>query len=138
MEACIVIGPTQKPANRRGRVLFIDAVNEITRERSMSFLKPEHQEWIEQAFAVFENIPEFAQVANVEEIATQGYSLSIPWYVRGNGAVRENQASYETNSLGQLWTEWEQEGRVFWQEMDALVAMLDDMEAESRSTSLSD
>jgi len=29
-----------------GRVLFIDALNEVTRERSTSYLKPEHQERI--------------------------------------------------------------------------------------------
>ena len=28
-------------------------------------------------------------------------------------------------TLSELWGEWEQEGRVFWQEMDALTQMLD-------------
>ena len=38
MEACVVICRTQKPAARRGKVLFIDAVNEVSRERAQSFL----------------------------------------------------------------------------------------------------
>lgn len=44
MEACIVICRTSKPPERRGKVLFINAVGEVARERSTSFLKPEHQE----------------------------------------------------------------------------------------------
>ncbi len=46
MEACIVICRMDKPAARRGKVLFINAVDEVTRERSMSYLKPEHQQRI--------------------------------------------------------------------------------------------
>ena len=33
MEACVVICRTQKPIARRGKVLFIDAVHEVARER---------------------------------------------------------------------------------------------------------
>jgi len=33
MEACIVVCRTSKPPERRGKVLFINAVNEMTRER---------------------------------------------------------------------------------------------------------
>jgi type I restriction enzyme M protein len=36
MEACVVICRNNKPAKRRGHVIFIDAVNEGTRARSMS------------------------------------------------------------------------------------------------------
>ena len=32
--------------------------------------------------------------------------------------------------LPELWAEWEQEGRLFWQEMDGLVEMLDELIAE--------
>jgi hypothetical protein len=39
----------KKPrAARKGKVIFIDAVNEVTRERAQSFLKPEHQQRILQ------------------------------------------------------------------------------------------
>ena len=38
MEACIVVCRTSKPPERRGKMLFINAVNEVTRERAQSFL----------------------------------------------------------------------------------------------------
>ena len=40
MESCIVICNRKKTAARKGKVIFIDAVNEVTRERAQSFLKP--------------------------------------------------------------------------------------------------
>jgi type I restriction enzyme M protein len=42
MEACVVGCRTQKPKARRGKILFINAVNEVTRGRAQSFLTGEH------------------------------------------------------------------------------------------------
>lgn len=124
MEACIVICRTRKPAERQGCILFIDAVNEIARERAMSFLRPEHQERIAQTYHTFASEPSFARVASRDDIATQGYSLSIPLYVKRtvNGGTND-----DNRSLSELWADWEQEGRTFWQEMDALTERLDEL-----------
>ena len=98
----------------------------MARERAQSFLKTEHQERILAAYHTFADEPGFARVATLEEIARQEYSLSIPLYVKrtrnGNG---ERQA--DTATLPELWTAWEQSGRTFWQEMDELVVMLDEL-----------
>ena len=42
MEACIVICRTNKDVNRRGKILFIDAKNEVTRKSSQSYLEEKH------------------------------------------------------------------------------------------------
>jgi type I restriction enzyme M protein len=122
MEACVVVCRSQKPAGRQGRILFIDALAEVTRERAMSFLRPEHQERIVNVYRAFADEPGFACAAPLDAVAGQGYSLSIPLYVKraSNGA-----SPVEQRSLAELWTAWAQEGRVFWQEMDELVEMLD-------------
>ncbi len=70
MEACIVICRTSKPPERRGKVLFINAVDEVTRERSMSYLKPEHQERIADAYHAFMDIPGFARLARWKKFAS--------------------------------------------------------------------
>jgi type I restriction enzyme M protein len=41
MESCIVVCNRRKPAARKGKVLFIDALHAVTRERAQSFLKPD-------------------------------------------------------------------------------------------------
>lgn len=48
-----VVCNRRKTAARKGKVLFIDALNEATRERAQSFLKPERQERILGAFRAF-------------------------------------------------------------------------------------
>ncbi|WP_058556007.1 class I SAM-dependent DNA methyltransferase [Thiohalocapsa sp. ML1] len=132
MEACVVICRAQKPPERQGRVLFIDAVNEIARERAYSFLKPEHQQRIADAYHAFTDQPGFCRVASLEQIAGNGHSLSIPLYVKRSlirsGADTGKPA--DQRSLREVWDDWEQDGRAFWQQMDALVKTLDGLIAD--------
>ena len=52
-------------------MLFIDAVNEVTRERAQSFLTPEHQQRILAAYKAFADVPGFAKVATLAEIGAK-------------------------------------------------------------------
>jgi type I restriction enzyme M protein len=122
MEACVVICRSRKPAARRWCILFVDAVNEVTRERAQSFLLPAHQDRITGTYRAYADEPDFARVATQDEVAAQGYSLSIPLYVK---RTKNGAGASEQRSLAELWAAWEQDGRAFWQEMDALVEMLD-------------
>lgn len=129
MEACVVFCRSKKPPKKRGKVLLIDAVNEVARERAMSFLRPEHQQRIEAAYRAFAEENGFAKVAAVDEIAAQGYSLSIPLYVKRN--VKTSAAnSNDAQPLARAWASWEESGRAFWSEMDAVVDLLNDLVAE--------
>lgn len=122
MEACVVVCRTSKPAERKGKVLFIDAVNEVARVQAQSFLKPEHQQRILSAYHAFSDEFGFSKIASLEQIAAQDYSLSIPLYVQR----KVNQGSPEAaKTLAEVWEDWEQSGRAFWQEMDTVVEMLD-------------
>jgi type I restriction enzyme M protein len=129
MEACVVFCRTRKPPERRGRVLLIDAVNEVARERAMSFLKPEHQARIEAAYAAYGDEEGFAKVATLEEIAAQGFSLSIPLYVK-RPTTPSGAAGEGAPTLREAWDAWETSGRAFWTEMDAVVDMLDGLVAD--------
>ena len=82
MEACVVICRASKPSERLGRFLFIDAVKEIARERAYSFLKPEHQQRIANAYHTFTDQPGFCRIAGLEQIAANGYNLSMSLYVK--------------------------------------------------------
>ena len=50
MEACVVICRMNKPKERKNKVLFINAVHEVTRERAQSFLTYEHIQCIVAAY----------------------------------------------------------------------------------------
>ena len=105
MEACIVICRTFKPPERRGKVLFINAVDEVTRERSMSYLKLEHQERIADAYRDFKDVEGFSKVAPVDEITLNNGNLSIPLYVRGK-VVSEGEKEYAADELKQVVQTW--------------------------------
>lgn len=122
MEACVVICRTRKPADRQGKILFIDAVHDVARERAQSFLKPEHQQRILGAYQEFADDPGFATVATIAAVLQKDGNLSIPRYVRptGNGANNGGGQDLKTT-----WAAFDARGREFWQQMNALVDMLD-------------
>lgn len=122
MEACVVLCRSRKPKGRQRRVLFIDAVSEIARVRAQSFLRPEHQERILRSYRAFDGDPGFAAVASTDVVLANDGNLSIPRYVEKVGA-----AAGEPNgtSLAATWATFEEQGREFWNQMDALVDMLD-------------
>ena len=134
MEACVVFCRSRKPADRRGKVLLIDAVNEVARERAMSFLRPEHQARIAGAYAAFSDQQGFAAVATLAEIAAQGHSLSIPLYVKRPAASAEGEGGGQPATLQEAWQTWEASGQEFWQQMDGVVAMLDALVSEETFT----
>lgn len=81
MEACIVITRSRKPAERKGKVLLINAVDEVTRERAQSFLTDDHIARIVNACRAFVDEDGFAAVASFEDISKRGGNLSIAQYV---------------------------------------------------------
>ncbi len=129
MEACVVFCRSAKPPPRRGRILLIDAVHEVARERATSFLQPEHQERIERAYRAFVDEDGFSTVATIEEVAAHGFSLSIPLYVKRKAAESASgiQAPPE---LTQAWAAWDESGHVFRIQMDAVIDMLDGLAAD--------
>lgn len=84
MEACIMICRTNKPLNRKGKILMINAVNEVTRKNSQSYLEDEHISKIAKAYLEYIDIDEFASIVAFPELEQNGFSLSIPLYVRGS------------------------------------------------------
>jgi type I restriction enzyme M protein len=127
MEACVVVCRTQKPAEKQGRILFIDAVREVARERAQSVLKPEHQQHILAAYRAFADEPGFARVATIEEVLDRDGNLSIPRYVK---PVGDDSPLNGDGDPRKLWAAFDGRGREFWQQIDAIAEMLDSVAME--------
>jgi type I restriction enzyme M protein len=95
MEACVIVCRTQKPKARRGKILFINAVNEVTRERAQSFLTDDHLQRIVSAYQGFKDEPGFTRVVPIAEIRAKEGNLSIPLYV---GGETQEQTDADTDS----------------------------------------
>ena len=102
MEACIVICRMNKRPDRRGKVLFINAVNEVERKNAQSYLEDKHIQKIAQAYAQYETIDGFAKVATLKEIEENAFSLSIPLYVKETAAAD----AADCRSLQEIFAEW--------------------------------
>ena len=105
-------------------MLFINAVNEVTRERAQSFLTDDHIQRIVAAYQAFGDEDGFARVVSNDEIREKGSNLSIPLYVRvdnGNG-----NGSAETISLKQAIANWQESSMALRESMDYLFEVLED------------
>ena len=125
MEACVILCRSKKPADRQGRILFIDAVAEIARERAQSFLRPQDQSRILAAYRDFTDAPGFASVVLTADVLAAEGNLSIARYVK---KPKPEVPVGEAVTLTAAWDIFDAEGRGFWTGMDALVDMLDGLE----------
>lgn len=87
MEACIVICKKRKPKDRKGKVLFIDAKDDVTRKNAESYLEPQHISKIVNAYNAFTDIDGFAKVVDNESILSNRALISIQSYVTNNDDV---------------------------------------------------
>ena len=95
MEACIMICRAAKPAEQKGKVLFINAVNEVTRKNAESRLESTHIEKILSTYAARTSDGAFSAVATREEIAAKKDSLAISLYAHVAAANQKEATSLE-------------------------------------------
>ena len=86
MEACVVLCRSNKPDDRKNKVLFIDAKDKVTRKNAESYLEPEHIKEIVNAYNQNTNIPGFASVVDIETIQNNNNSLTIQMYVSASSS----------------------------------------------------
>ena len=118
MEACIVICRTHKKASKRGKVLFINAVKEVTRKNAQSYLEDGHITHIASAYANYDNEENYAKVATIADIAERDYSLNIALYVR-DGIVVDPVLSVE-----ECVDDWISQSVTAREQTDALISLL--------------
>ncbi|THF70712.1 SAM-dependent DNA methyltransferase [Deinococcus sp. Arct2-2] len=69
-----------KPAEREGKVLFINADAEFHSGRAQNYLRPEHIEKIASTYAAFHDVPGYARVVGREELRENDDNLNIRRY----------------------------------------------------------
>jgi len=104
MEACVVICRTHKPTERKNKILFINGVNEVTRERAQSFLEKSHIQKIVNIYEAYEDMEGFSKVVDIKTVQANGANISIPLYVQTNN---NNTSSRESKPLSDAIVEWQ-------------------------------
>jgi type I restriction enzyme M protein len=117
MESCLLITNNNKSADRKGKVLFVDAREELKREKTISYLLPEHVEKIHKAYFDFKTEEGFSYVADDSEILEKESSLNIPLYIKGvNGEV--------ISEPSEAYGEWEESSKKLKKSMAELFEVL--------------
>jgi len=81
LAGCVVILRRSKPAERRKKVLIIDASSLFRKGRAQNFLDPGHTEQIVSWYRAFEDVEDRAKVVSLDEIRKEGWTLNISRYV---------------------------------------------------------
>ena len=81
LAGCVVILRRKKPAERKNKVLIIDASSLFRKGRAQNFLDPEHGEQIVKWFQAFEDVEDRAKVVTLDEIKDEDWALNISRYV---------------------------------------------------------
>lgn len=102
MEACLLICRTRKPEQRRGKILFINAVDEVKRDKTISMLEEKHIDKIFKAYKEYKDIPGFAKVVSNEQILENGATLNISQYV-SRLEVKDETPKQSLEELLYLW-----------------------------------
>ena len=120
MEACIMICSMNKAPERIGRVLFINALDEVERRNAQSCLEERHIQRIAAAYRKYETEEGFAQAVTLQEIADNKFSLNIPLYVR---TAAKNESTYV--AVSENYEDWLRASEDMRAEYGRLNAMLD-------------
>lgn len=89
MEACILVLRTNKPVKHLGKILFINGVNEVRKERSESWLEDEHIGKMLTAYREYKDIEGFAKVSTKDEVLENNGNLSIRLYINPNNNLHK-------------------------------------------------
>ena len=121
MEACIVICRTKKAEDRKGQVLLINAVNEVTRKNAQSYLEDRHIKRIADAYEKFQSDGEIAKKVSIRDIEKNNFSLNLTLYSPVDLGVKDSD-DRDTQSRYEEWVEASATARG---ECDALTRMLE-------------
>lgn len=118
MISCVLVCRVNKVAERKNKVIFIDAENDVTRKNAQSYLDVSQINKILNAYNNFDDIEGFAKVVTNQDILNANSVLSISYYVEG---IEEDNIDYNES----LKT-WESCSLSFNKEFEYLMKMITD------------
>ena len=95
MESCLLVFRTKKPKERNGKIIFINAVNELRIERTNAWLEPHHIQKISDAYWKFKDLDGFAKVMSKDDVLENNSNLSIQLYVKQT----QNDSEHDVETL---------------------------------------
>lgn len=121
MEACILVCRSHKSVDLKDKIIFINAIKEVTRKNAQSYLEGPHIENIVKAYIGRQDIDRFCKQATKEDIMTNNYSLSIPLYVH----ALESENSGEVLELPKSLNQWTKSHKEVIESIETLITLIE-------------
>jgi type I restriction enzyme M protein len=96
MEACLLITKTNKVKKKKGKILFINAVNEVKQEKNMGFLEQKHIDKIFNSYKAFKDKDDFAALMNTEDVLDKNGNMALNLYVRPKQLNPDDSITFES------------------------------------------
>ncbi len=103
LAACVLIFKKSKPAANKGKILFVDASDQIRVGRAQNYLEPENVKQIFNWFTAYVDVENYVKAATIDDIRENDYNLNIPLYVEKT--IEDNLPSVE-EALADLKSAW--------------------------------
>jgi len=103
LAACVMVFKQNKESRKKGKVLFIDASDQVRVGRAQNFLEPEHVQQIFNWQQAYKDVENYVKVSTIAEIKENDFNLNIPLYVEK--VIEDNLPSVE-EALADLKTAW--------------------------------
>lgn len=116
MEACILICRTNKPAERKGKILMVKATDLVERKNSESYLTEEHIAYISDIYLSYKAIEYRSVIIDVSDIDSNKYSISPKLHVKS--------PLQELEDINELYQLWNKEKESYHANIDSLIKLL--------------
>ncbi|MFD2100655.1 type I restriction-modification system subunit M [Flagellimonas iocasae] len=104
LAACILVFKQLKETDKRNKVLFIDAAEQIKTGRAQNYLEKENVNQIFSWYKNYQDVENYVKLSSFDEIAENDFNLNIPLYVEK--IIEDNLPSVE-EALSDLKTAWQ-------------------------------
>ncbi len=121
MEACVLICNNNKKQETKGKIIFVNAVNEVERKNGESYLTASHIEKIVSAYNNARDIEKFCKVLTNDYLLSKNADLSIQKYVFLDGTDYNNILSVEESVSA-----WQRQAYHTNDEIESFLQMLDE------------
>ncbi|SES32219.1 type I restriction enzyme M protein [Butyrivibrio fibrisolvens] len=120
MEACIMICRTKKDFERKGRIQFINATDQVEKNGTESFLTDENIQVIAGAYLNFQEVEGFSKIETIEKVLQNNASLRVQLYINSNCEEDE----LDENCISENAADWLEESNKMHQAFDILSEMI--------------
>ncbi len=105
LAACVMVFKQHKEQTKKGKVLFIDASDQVRVGRAQNYLESTHVNQIFEWFTGYKDVENYVKVASQEDLIENDYNLNIPVYVEK--IIEDNVPSVEEalEDLKKAWKE---------------------------------